>query len=139
MNDHKLLDNIEQGLMNYYLEIDHSIDSNIASEPQIIYGEEDQKYNQLANRILFLARTQIQKDKVSKIISIADGVQRLIKKEEIKNENIFYIFKKHIEEHGLAVNYRHFDKMTEDEMKNILSQLDLTALFNEIDENLNDK
>jgi hypothetical protein len=139
MSKAKLLNNIEAGLLNYYLEIDYSVNSNVIYEPEVFYEGQSAKYEQLAKQILFKAKTNLQKDRVAKIISISQATNRLKSIEEEKQGNVFSIFKKHVEFHGLAANYRNFDKMTEKEMSNILQQLDLTALFDEIDSSLDDE
>ena len=139
MGKEKLLKNIEEGLLNYYLDRDYSADNSIASESNELYEGQTSKYKKLAKQILFKAKTNLKKSRVSKIISIAEATGRLKSIEEKNKDNVFSIFKKHIKQHGLAANYRNFDKMTEEEMANILQQLDLTALFDDIDANLEDE
>ena len=138
MSKEKLLKNIENGLLNYYLDKDYSVDKDVISEAEEAYKGQSKKYQNLVKQILFKAKTHIQKTRVAKVISLAEATGRLKTLEDKNKGNIFSIFKKHIENHGLAANYRNFDKMTEDEMSNILEQLDLTALFDEIDESLED-
>ena len=140
MSKKKLLKNIEEGLLNFYLEKDHSINatddfSNIKED----YEGQISRYSRLSKQILFKAKAQVRKDRVAKVVSIAEASGRLKSLRGKNSENVFSIFKKHVEQYGLAANYRNFDKMTEDEMSNILEQLDLTALFDEIDESLGDE
>lgn len=139
MSKEKLLKNIEEGLLNYYLDKDHSVDNNIVSESEELYKGQNAKYKKLAKQILFKAKTNLKKNRVTKIISIAEATGRLKSIENKNKDNVFSIFKKHVERYGLAANYRNFDKMTEEEMGNILQQLDLTELFDEIDANLEDE
>ena len=139
MSKEKLLKNIEDGLLNYYLSKDYSVDIDIVSEFDESYKGQSNKYEKLVKQILFKAKTQIQKTRVSKVISLAEATGRLKSLNDKNKGNVFSIFKKHVENHGLAANYRNFDKMTEEEMSNILDQLDLTALFDEIDANLEDE
>ncbi len=139
MSKDKLLKNIEDGLLNYYLDKDYSIDKSIVSESKEAYEGQAKKYQKISKQILFKAKTHIQKTRVAKVISLAEATGRLKLIKEKNIGNVFPIFKKHIENHGLAANYRNFDKMTEEEMGNILEQLDLTALFDEIDANLEDE
>jgi hypothetical protein len=136
MSKEKLLKNIEEGLLNYYLVKDYSVDKDTASEAVDMYEGQSKKYQKIVKQILFKAKTHIQKTRVTKIISLAEATGRLKALEDNNKGNVFSIFKKHVEKHGLAANYRNFDKMTEKEMSNILNQLDLTALFDEIDANL---
>lgn len=139
MSKEKLLKNIEDGLLNFYLEKDYSADKNISSQTDEIYEGQSIKYQKLAKQIRFKAKSNIKKNKITKIISIAEATGRLKALEKNNMENVFSIFKKHIAKHGLAANYRNFDKMTLEEMANILQQLDLTSLFDEIDASLDDE
>lgn len=136
MSKKKLLRNIEDGLLSYYLDKGHSVKDGIVSEPQELYDGQSAKYQKLAKQLIFKAKANLKKDRVAKIISIAEATGRLKSISENKKDNVFSIFKKHVEQYGLAANYRNFDKMTEEEMSNILQQLDLTALFEEIDTSL---
>ena len=52
---------------------------------------------------------------------------------------VFPIFKRHVEEYGLAANYRNFDSMTEVEMKELLKHLNFTALLDDILSTLEDE
>lgn len=136
MSKNKLLRNIEDGLLSYYLDKDHSVKDGIVSEPEELYDGQSTKYQKLAKQILFKAKANLKKVRVAKIISIAEATGRLKSISENKKDNVFSIFKKHVEQYGLAANYRNFDRMTEEEMSNIIQQLDLTALFEEIDTSL---
>lgn len=139
MSKEKLLKNIEDGLLNYYLDKDYSVDKGIVSEAEEVYEGQSNKYKKIVKQILFKAKTHIQKTRVAKVISLAEATGRLKTLEDKTKGNVFSIFKKHVEKYGLAANYRNFDKMTEEEMSNILNQLDLTALFDEIDAKLEDE
>ncbi len=139
MDKEKLIKNIEDGLLEFYLEKDHSksSDSDLTNVEEH-YDGQMKKYARLSKQILFRAKAHIQKNRVTKVISIAEASGRLKSLKGKNKDNVFPIFKKHVEKYGLAANYRNFDKMTEEEMANILEQLDLTALFGEIDKNLVD-
>ncbi|MCB0632745.1 MAG: hypothetical protein R2824_24185 [Saprospiraceae bacterium] len=139
MSKDSLLKNIEEGLLNFYLEEDHSVDGEVTYESGEAYEGQTKNYERIAKQILFKARTHIRKNRVAKVISIAEASGRLKASKEKNEGKIFSIFKKHVEQHGLAANYRNFDKMTEEEMSNVLEQLDLTALFDEIDASLEDE
>lgn len=139
MSKEKLLKKIEDGLLNYYLEKDHSVNNDTLNESNELYEGQSAKYQKLAKQILFKAKTNLKKNRVAKIISIADATGQLKLIKEKNKDNVFSIFKKHVEQHGLAANYRNFDKMTEEEMTNVLQQLDLTALLEEIDASLEDE
>ena len=119
--------------MAYYLDQSSSAEEVVRSEEEAYPGQSE-KYNHRAKNIRFRALVQLRKQSTAKVISIAQASSRL--KELSNNTNIFSIFKRHVEQHGLAANYRNFDKMTEQEMKSILEQINLTELFDEISKNL---
>lgn len=139
MSRKKLLKDVEDGLLQYYLDHDYTIEDELIPKSDQVNEESKAKYNKMAKQILFKAKTQIKKRKVAKVISLAEATGRLKSLQDKNKGNVFSIFKRHVKQYGLAANYRNFDKMTEEEMENILNQLDLTALFNEIDENLDDE
>ncbi len=136
MDKEKLLYNIEDGLLNYYLNKDYTLKGKVLFEPTEEYEGQTRKYSKLAKQILFKTKTKINEIRISKVISIAEASGRLKVLQEKNKDNVFPIFKKHIEKFGLAVNYRNFENMTIDEMEKILSQIDFTALFDEINDEI---
>ena len=139
MTKDKLLKNIEDGILGYYLEIDHSVDSSSTiSDREEIYDGQFDKYSRLSKKYLFAIKATIQKDRMARIVDISEASGRLRSLKGVDKDHVFSIFKRHVEEHGLAANYRNFDSMSSDEMINILDQLNLTALFDEIDKSLGD-
>lgn len=140
MGKDKILESIEEGLLDYYVSLDYSIKSeSVAAEEQVSYGDQSPKYDKLAKRILFNAKLATRNSLQAKVISISEASGKLTTLDDKLKGKVFPIFKKHVEEYGLAANYRNFDAMTEDEMKNILKQLNLTALFDEILSELEDE
>ncbi len=139
MSKKELLKKIEDGLLSSYLDKDYSNDRDTLADIEEIYEGQSEKYRKLIKQILFKSKTHIQKVRVARVISIAEASGRLQSLKDKDKENVFSIFKKHVDEYGLAANYRNFDKMTKEEMSNILEQLDLTALFDEIDASSEDE
>lgn len=136
MDKKKILKNIEEGLLDYYLSLDYNLKrESIAAEREIPYGEKDERYSKLAKQILFKAKLESKKSLHAKVISLSEASDKLSLLDKEMEGKVFSIFKKHVEEHGLAANYRNFEAMTEEEMKEILEQLNHTALvifeFNE--------
>lgn len=133
MKKNDLIESIEKGLLDYYLSIDYSLESkSIVAEPEISYGVDEERYSKLSKRILFKAKLATRKARQAKVISIIEASGKLTELNNRLEGKVFPIFKRHVEEYGLAANYKNFDAMTEDEMKDILKQLDLTALFDEV-------
>lgn len=140
MEKNKILESIEEGLLDYYLSLDYSLKSeDMAREEQVSYGDRTQRYNKLAKRILFNARLATRNSLQTKVISISEASGKLVELDSKLKGKVFSIFKRHVEEYGLAANYRNFDTMSEDEMMSILKQINLTALFDEISSELEDE
>jgi hypothetical protein len=138
MEKSKILESIEEGLLDYYLSIDYSLRTKdlVAEEPS---SYDVDRYKKLAKRILFKAKFATQNSLQEKVISISEASGRLATLDEKMKGRVFPMFKRHVEKYGLAANYRNFDAMTEDEMANILRQLNLTSLFDEILDELGDE
>jgi len=133
MKKSEILGLIEQGLLDHFLSTDYSINSDsMVSESKLEYVEDEEKYSRLSNKILFKAKLAVNRRKQAKVLSILEASERLSKLDNSSDGKIFTIFKRHVEEHGLAANYRNFEAMTEEEMKEILEQLNHTALLDDI-------
>ena len=140
MGKNKILEKIEEGLLDYYLSLDYNLKTkSVAAEPLQEYGEESIRYSKLAKRILFKAKLESRKTIQAKIISISKASENLEKLNKEMEGKVFPIFKRHVEKHGLAANYRNFKTMTEDEMREILEQLNYTALLDDILSELEDE
>lgn len=140
MVNNKILELIEEGLMAYYVSLNYSKDSVIAvAEDSVIYGVEEMKYTRLAKQILFRAKLESRKTLHAKILSISKESGKLELLDKEMEGRVFPIFKRHVEEYGLAANYRNFDSMTEVEMKELLKHLNFTALLDDILSTLEDE
>lgn len=140
MSKNKILESIEEGLLEYYMSLDYTLKrDSIAAEREIPYDELGQRYSKLARQILFKAKLESKKSLHAKVISISEASEKLSILDKEMEGKVFPIFKKHIEKHGLAANYRNFDAMTEDEMKEILNQINHTALLDDIISELEDE
>jgi len=140
MVKNKILELIEEGLLDYYVSLNYSKESEFAvAEGEALYDLEDPKYLKLAKRILFKAKLESRKTIQAKIISISEASDRLELLNKEMEGKVFPIFKRHVKEYGLAANYRNFESMTENEMKEILKHLNYTALLDEILSELEDE
>ncbi len=140
MSKNKILESIEEGLLEYYISLDYTPKSkSMVAEESNSYGADNHKYDKLAKRILFKAKLEARKTLQAKVISLSEASEKLAILDKEMEGKVFPIFKKHIEEFGLAANYRNFDAMTEDEMKEILGQLNHTALLDDIIAELEDE
>lgn len=134
MEGNKILDLIDEAIFDHYLQDDYKLDDEFkVNEPHEVYGE---KYKKLASQILFKAKLAAKKANIAKVISITEAKGQLKELNKKHEGKVFTIFKKHIEEYGLAANYRNFDSMNEKEMASILEQINFTKLFDEIQSDL---
>lgn len=142
MSKNKILESIEVGLLEYYISLDYTLKSesiSIAAEESNFYGAESHRYDKLAKRILFKAKLEARKNLQAKVISLSKASEKLAMLDKAMEGKVFPIFKKHIEKYGLAANYRNFEAMTEDEMKELLRQLNHTDLLDDIISELEDE
>lgn len=134
-----LLENIEDGLYEYYISEDLDINGNIVKEDAANYGMNFQKYEKLAKQLLVKAKAKAFQDRTTKVISILEASERLKSQSNYDNNKIISIFNTHVSKYGLAVNYRNLKEMSIDEISEILRHIDYSNLINEIDEELEDE
>ena len=131
---------IERGLLDHYLQIDYSKSKEKSSdveESNDLLFERKNEYKKRANKILFKFKLASKKDGLERILSIAKN--RLEDLPKINNDNIFQQFKLKLEESSLKLSYRNFESMSEDEMRSVLNQLDLTSILDQIESELEDE
>lgn len=134
-----LLENIENGLYEYYISEDSDIDDNIVKENAANYGMNSLKYEKLAKQLLVKAKAKAFQERTTKVISIVEASERLKSQSNYDNNKIISIFNTHVNKYGLAVNYRNLKEMSIDEISEILRHIDYSNLINEIDEELEDE
>lgn len=140
MRENKILDSIEEGLLEYYISLDYTLKTKVIStESRGFPDVNDHKYDKLAKSIMFRAKLEARKALQAKVISLSETSEQLVMLDKEMEGKVFSIFKKHVEEFGLAANYRNFEAMTEDEMSEILKQVNHTALLDDIISQLDDE
>lgn len=140
MEGNRILDLIDEGIFDHYVQDDYKLETEgNVNEPLENYGEIDEKYQKIAKQILFKAKLAANKATIEKVISITEAKGRLQELNKKHEGKVFTIFKKHVEEYGLAANYRNFDTMSEEEMLSILEQINFTTLFDNIESDLEDE
>lgn len=140
MDKNKILENIENGVQDYYLNEDFKLDQKEGIEESIgDYPAIAEKYIKLAKKVLFQAEIEANKSKISNVISIGKAKGKLKSLDSEFEGKVFSLFKRHIEEYGLAVNYRNFESMSKAEMTNILEQINFTKLLNDLESELEDE
>lgn len=131
MSKKEIIKNIEDGLLNFYVEKDEHLYQQAMAEEGINLNEGIQEYEILAKQISFKAKALYNAERIANVVKIIEKAKRPQNVVEDKPK-VISIFYKHVQEHGLAVNYRNLDEMDVEEIKDILGQLDLTSLINEL-------
>ncbi len=137
MSNRDFLEKIDTALFNAYIEKDYSKSS--AHKFDEDYAGQKEKYNKLYKKLLFKGRASLRKRDLENIISLPRAIGLMADLNQKHKGKVFPIFKKLVEQEGLLVNYRNFEKMTEEEMINILEQVNLTKILDKLDQELNDK
>jgi hypothetical protein len=133
MNKKEIVKNIEEGLINFYLNKDQSLFLEAMTEEGININAEIGEYEDAAKKILFTAKANYNADRIDRLISLLKDVKKQFDPSQFDKSKIVTTFNRYIKEHRLAVNYRNLDEMDEEEIRDILMQMDLTTLMNELD------
>jgi beta-N-acetylglucosaminidase len=119
----KLKNNIDKGVTEFYLnlEVDDGVD--------VI--TEDEKISKFSKRIKFMSKAIVIKEKTDNLLeTIVSKFQEAIEKNIDKP---IASLKKLIEDKELSVQFRNLDKLTEEEIKEILKGKNLVDLMDELD------
>ncbi len=131
MSKNEIVKNIEDGLLNFYVEKDEHLYQQAMAEEGVNLNEGIQEYEIFAKQILFKAKALYNAERIANVMKMIEKAKR--PENDVGDKpKIISIFHKHVHEHGLAVNYRNLDEMDVEEIKDILAQLDLTSLINEL-------
>jgi hypothetical protein len=131
MSTDDILQLIDEGILDYYLNQNYEIgESDTDQEIADCNDTVEVRHSNLAKKIMFQARTAMNKENILKVEAIAKGkMLDLHRKDPTKVQTMFVAY---IRDHGLAVNYRNFQEMTEDEMASIMEQITFTELIESI-------
>ncbi len=139
MSKKEIIKSIEDGLINLYINKDQSLYEEAMQEDGIDVNGEIGEYEDMAKKILFLAKANFNGQKIARIISIVDETKKREDSPNLDKSKVITIFNRHIQEYGLAVNYRNLDEMDIEEITDILDQIDLTALLNDLESTIKDE
>lgn len=128
----KFKNNIDKGLTEFYLNLDVYIIKESLKEDGVDVLKEDEKISKFSKRIKFLNKAISVKEKTDNLLDII-----VSKFQEAIEKNIdrpIASLKKLIEDKELSVQFRNLDKLTEEEIKEILKGKNLVDLMDELDE-----
>lgn len=127
-----LKDKIDKGLTEFYLNLDINTIKQSLKEDGVDISKEDDKISKFSKRIKFMNKAVLCKEKSDNFIDlIAEKFQEAI------NKNIdkpIASLRRLIEEKELSVQFRNLDKLTEEEIKQIIKGKNLVNLMDELDE-----
>lgn len=130
----KFKNNIDKGLTEFYLNLDVNIIKESLKEDGVDVLKEDEKISKFSKRIKFLNKAISVKEKTDNLLDII-----VSKFQEAIEKNIdrpIASLKKLIEDKELSVQFRNLDKLTEEEIKEILKGKNLVDLMDELDEEI---
>lgn len=130
----KFKNNIDKGLTEFYLNLDVNIIKESLKDDGVDVLKEDEKISKFSKRIKFLNKAISVKEKTDNLLDII-----VSKFQEAIEKNIdrpIASLKKLIEDKELSVQFRNLDKLTEEEIKEILRGKNLVDLMDELDEEI---
>lgn len=130
----KLKQNIDKGIKEFYLNLDIDIIKKSLEEDGVDVLNEDEKISKFSKRIKFMNNAIIAKEKTDNLLDlIANKFREAIDKNIDKP---IASLKKLIEDKELSVQFRNLDKLTEDEIKEIIKGKNLVDLMDELDKEI---
>lgn len=127
----KLKKSIDKGITEFYLNLDVDIIRESLKDDGVDVSKEDEKISKFSKRIRFMNKAIIVKEKTDSLLdTIVSKFQDAIEKNIDKP---IASLKKLIEEKELSVQFRNLDKLTEEEIKEIIKGKNLVDLMDELD------
>jgi len=127
----KLKHNIDKGITEFYLNLDVNIIKESLKNDGVDVLKEDDKISKFSKRIKFMNKAIIIKEKTDSLLEII-----VSKFQEAIEKNIdkpIASLKRLIEDKELSVQFRNLDKLTEEEIKEIIKGKNLVDLMDELD------
>lgn len=126
-----LKNNIDKGITEFYLNLDVNIIKESLKDDGVDVLKEDEKISKFSKRIKFLNNAIAVKEKTDNLLDIIvskfqEGIEKNI-------DRPIASLKKLIEDKELSVHFRNLDKLTEEEIKEILKGKNLVDLMDELD------
>jgi len=123
---------IDRGITEFYLSVDIDIIKQSLEDEDYNIDELDKKISQFSKRVKFNYKAIAAKESIAKRLDIIskkfmDAIEKNIEK-PIATLNAL------IEEKELSVRFRNLDKLTEEEIKEIIRGKNLVDLMDELDE-----
>jgi len=127
----KLKHNIDKGITEFYLNLDVNIIKESLKNDGVDVLNEDEKISKFSKRIKFMNKAIILKEKTDSLLE-----KQVSKFQEAIDKNIdkpIASLKRLIEDKELSVQFRNLDKLTEEEIKEIIKGKNLVDLMDELD------
>jgi tRNA uridine 5-carbamoylmethylation protein Kti12 len=127
----KLKNNIDKGVTEFYLNLDVDIIKESLKDDGVDVIKEDEKISKFSKRIKFMNKAIVIKEKTDNLLeTIVSKFQEAI---ENNIDKPIASLKKLIEAKELSVQFRNLDKLTEEEIKEIIKGKNLVDLMDESD------
>tara|TARA_R110001592_G_scaffold3510_5_gene19603 strand:- start:2046 stop:2447 length:402 start_codon:yes stop_codon:yes gene_type:complete len=130
----KLKQNIDKGITEFYLNLDVNIIKESLKNDGVDVTKEDEKISKFSKRIKFMNKAILVKEKTDSLLEII-----VSKFQEAIDKNIdkpIASLRKLIEAKELSVQFRNLDKLTEEEIKEIIKGKNLVDLMDELDDKI---
>jgi hypothetical protein len=131
----KLKHKIDKGITEFYLNLDiNIIKDSLKVDGVVDVLKEDEKISKFSKRIKFMNKAIVSKEKTDNLLNIIvskfqDAIEQNIDKPIAS-------LKRLIENKELSVQFRNLNKLTEEEIKEIIKGKNLVDLMDELDEQI---
>ena len=130
---------MDEGMMEFFINADLTdIESMLLAEGMDLNRTKD-KRQKFAKKIKFLATAKLNKQKDESLLEKA--VKKLESVIRENRDKPIAFFRRHIEQRGIAFQFRNLDKLDVEDIREILSELDLVEFMEDLDrqENMNNE
>jgi hypothetical protein len=121
---------IDEALLHYYLEADKDIIANEVKEAVQDIDKFNSRSNQIANQIQFLARATANKQRNEYLLTLVGKFQEALEK---NIEKPVAMLKQLIQGQGSFVLNKNLDKLTKEEIIDIIKDKNLVELLEQLD------
>ncbi|MRI00257.1 hypothetical protein GH721_06860 [Kriegella sp. EG-1] len=130
-----LKNKIDNSILEFYLNVDISIIKDSLKEEGCDIDILDKKISQFSKRLKFNSKAIIAKEKTENLMELI--IEKFQDAIEMNIDKPIAALKRLIEEKELSVQFRNLEKLSEDEIKEIIKGKNLVDLMDELDDETN--
>ncbi len=132
MKNKNILNQIDDGMMEFFINADISAIESMFNEEEANFSNTSSKRKKLAKKIQFLAKAKLNKEKEGNLMQKAqEKLKDLIQK---GSEQQIVLLKKMLQQKGVKFQFRSLKKLSEKDVEDIFKDINLVRLMEEIEQ-----